>query len=405
MKFAMILRIAFRALARHKMRAALTMLGIIIGVGAVITMVGVGQGANRQVQSQIASLGSNVVFVMAGSGRGPHMHGGWGSIRTLIYDDLVAIKRQCSAVKRISPGANGNVQVVYGNQNWQTRVNGVEPDYFVMKDWSTTRGTIFTSEDVELTNNVVVLGKDVKDNLFGSEDPIGKAVRIKNLPFRVVGVADEKGQSGMGFSQDDQVFIPYTTVQKKITGYTWLNYIIVQAPTKESTALVQKQIEELLHERHRIRADQEDDFGVRNLADIAQLADQSGQVMTLLLGAVASVSLLVGGIGIMNIMLVSVTERTREIGVRMAIGATERDVETQFLAEAVVLSGCGGLMGIFFGLGASRLLTNILEWPSTISPLSIGVAVVFSAAMGIFFGLYPARKAARLDPIEALRYE
>ena len=405
MNFGMILRIAFRALTRHKMRAALTMLGIIIGVGAVITMVGVGQGASRQVQSQIASLGSNVVFVMAGAGRMGHMHGGWGSTRTLVYDDLAAIMRECTAVKKASPGVFSGVQVVYGNQNWQTRVSGVEPSYFDMKDWPMSRGVPFTSEDVEMTNNVVVLGEDVKQNLFGEEDPIGKTVRIKNLPFRVAGVASVKGQSGMGDSQDDRVFMPYTTAQKKVTGTTWLNFIIAQASSKESTALAQKQIEELLHERHRIRPDQEDDFAVRNLADIAQLADQSSQVMTMLLGAVASVSLLVGGIGIMNIMLVSVTERTREIGVRMAIGATERDVEAQFLAEAVVLSAFGGLLGIFFGLAASRLLANLLEWPSIISPLSIGVAVIFSAAMGIFFGLYPARKAARLDPIEALRYE
>ena len=268
-----------------------------------------------------------------------------------------------------------------------------------------TVGTSFTNEDVELNNNVAVLGAEVRKNLFGDENPIGKAVRIKNLPFRVVGVAGQKGQSGFGFSQDDQIFMPYTTAQKKVLGTNWLNSIYVQAISKEATGLAQKQIEDLLRERHRIRAEQEDDFGVRNMADAAQLADQAGQVMTLLLGAVASVSLLVGGIGIMNIMLVSVTERTREIGVRMAIGATERDVEAQFLTEAMVLSVFGGLFGVVFGLAASRVLANVMEWPSTISPLSIAIAVLFSAAMGVFFGLYPARKAARLDPIEALRYE
>lgn len=405
MNILMIFRVAWRALSRHKLRSALTMLGIIIGVGSVITMVGVGQGASRQVQSRIASLGSNVLMVFSGSGRSGHFHGGWGSIRTLVYEDLEAILREASAVKGAAPAVSGSVQVIYGNQNWQTRLTGSSPAYFTIKDWPMTTGSLFTSEDVELNNNVVVLGAEVKKNLLGEENPIGKTVRIKNLPFRVIGVAGEKGQSGMGFSQDDQVFMPFTTAQKKILGTTWLSMIYVQAVSLEATALAQKQIEDLLRERHRIRADQEDDFGVRNMADVAQLAAEAGEVMTLLLGAVASVSLLVGGIGIMNIMLVSVTERTREIGVRMAIGATERDVQAQFLTEAMVLSVCGGLMGIGFGLGAARVLARVLEWPTTVSPVSIAVAVVFSAAMGIFFGLYPARKAARLDPIEALRYE
>ncbi|HYM12969.1 MAG TPA: ABC transporter permease [Bryobacterales bacterium] len=406
MNLGMVFRIALRALARHKLRSALTMLGIIIGVGAVITMVGVGQGANKQVQSQIATLGSNTLFVSAGSGRSGHFHGGLGSIRTLVYDDMLAILHECSAVKRASPGVGGGVQVIYGNQNWQTRLSGVGVNYFSIKDWDMAQGTTFTAEDVDLNNNVVVLGNEVKKQLFSGENPIGKTVRIKNLPFRVVGIATEKGQSGMGFSQDDQIFTPYTTAQKKVLGTTWLNYIIVQAVSREATGLAQKQMEDLLRERHRIRPpDQEDDFAVRNLADVAQLADQASQVMTLLLGAVASVSLLVGGIGIMNIMLVSVTERTREIGVRMAIGATEADVQAQFLTEAMVLSVMGGVMGIIFGLVASRIVSTVLEWPSAISPLAIIVAVLFSAAMGMFFGLYPARKASRLDPIEALRYE
>jgi putative ABC transport system permease protein len=406
MNLAMIFRVAFRALARNKLRSALTMLGIIIGVGAVITMVGVGQGASRQVQSQIATLGSNVLFVSAGSGGMGHFHGGLGSIRTLVYEDMQAILRECAGVKAASPGVGGNVQVIYGNQNWQTRLSGVDVIYFSIKDWPMALGNAFTAEDVALNNNVVVIGTEVKNNLFPpGENPIGKTIRIKNLPFRVVGVATEKGQSGMGFSQDDQVFMPYTTAMKKVLGITWLQYIIVQARSREATGLAQKQIEDLLRERHRIRLDQTDDFMVRNLADVAQLAEQSSQVMTLLLGAIASVSLLVGGIGIMNIMLVSVTERTREIGVRMAIGATERDVQAQFLTEAMVLSVFGGVMGILFGLAASRVVAAVLEWPSAISPFSIIVAVLFSAAMGMGFGLYPARKASRLDPIEALRYE
>src|SRR5712692_7516754 len=405
MNLLMVFRVAWRALARHKLRSVLTMLGIIIGVGSVITMVGVGQGANKQVQSRIASLGSNMLMVFAGSSRGGHVHGGWGSIRTLVYEDMEAIVHECSAVKTAAPGVSGNAQVIYGNQNWQTRITGTTPSYFAVKDWSMTTGSSYTNEDVELNNNVVVLGAEVKKNLFSEESPIGKAVRIKNLPFRVVGVLSEKGQSGMGFSQDDQIFMPFTTAQKKILGTTWLNMIYVQAVSQEATSLAQKQIEDLLRERHRIRQDQEDDFGVRNMADAAQLADEAGQVMTLLLGSIAGVSLLVGGIGIMNIMLVSVTERTREIGVRMAVGARGRDILLQFLIEAVTLSVVGGTLGILSGIAGSRAISAKLNWPTLISADSIVVAFVVSAVIGIFFGFYPAHKASQLDPIDALRYE
>ena len=404
MNLAMVFRVAFRALTRHKMRSTLTMLGIIIGVGSVITMVGVGQGARGQVQAQIAANGANALTVSPGSGRSRGMHGSWGSIRTLVYEDVEAV-RQLSTVKAASARTYGMVQLVYGNQNWGTRLSGVEPVYFSIKEWPVPQGSSFTKEDVELANNVVVLGAEVKRVLFGEEDPIGKTVRIKNLPFRVVGVASEKGPSAEGYPQDDVVYMPYTTSQKKVTGTTWLNHVHVQAVSAEATALAQKQIEELLRDRHRIPMGQEDDFSVRNTADMAEMHDQAGRVMTLLLGAIASVSLLVGGIGIMNIMLVSVTERTREIGVRMAIGATEGDVQAQFLTEAVVLSVFGGALGIAFGLGAARILTNLLQWPSSISPVAMAAAVVFSAAIGIFFGLFPARRAAHLDPIEALRYE
>jgi putative ABC transport system permease protein len=405
MNFLMVIRVAFRALARHKLRSALTMLGIIIGVGSVITMVGVGEGASRQVQAQIAANGTNALFISPSSGRGRHIHGSWGSTRTLVYEDLEAIRREAPAVNAAAPTVSGSVQVVYGNQNWSTRLNGTEPVYFPIKSWPMLMGSVFTDEDVKMANNVAVLGSELCKNLFGEENPIGKTVRVKNLPFRVVGVAAEKGPSAMGFPQDDQIHIPYTTAQRKVTGYTWLSFINAQAVSAEATALAQKQIEELLRERHRIQQDQEDDFSVRNVADIAEMADQVSGVMTMLLGSIASVSLLVGGIGIMNIMFVSVTERTREIGIRMAIGATEGDVQAQFIIEAVVLSLFGGALGILFGMAASRVLTNLLEWPSSISPVAMGVAVVFSAAIGISFGLYPARRAARLDPIEALRYE
>jgi putative ABC transport system permease protein len=405
MNLLVILRVALRALSRHKMRSVLTMLGIIIGVGSVITMVGVGQGAKAQVQDRMAVLGTNTLQINAGSGGMGGIRGGLGSIRTLVTDDAEAILRQVPGVLRVTPGASGSVQIIYGNQNWQAPMQGVNAKYFLMRGWDFALGSSFTDQDVELGNTVVVIGSEVAQNLFGDENPIGKTVRIKNLPFRVVGVPVPRGQSGMGANQDDRIFMPYTTAQRKVLGTTWLSFIQAQAVSREATYLVQKQIEDVLRERHRIRPGAPDDFIVRNNVEVAQLADESSQVMTLMLAAVASVSLLVGGIGIMNIMLVSVTERTREIGIRMAIGATERDVQAQFLTEAMVLSLFGGILGIIFGLTASKILATVLEWPSRISVASIAVSVVFSAAMGIFFGLYPARKAARLDPIEALRYE
>jgi putative ABC transport system permease protein len=368
-------------------------------------MVGVGQGANEQVQARMSVLGTNTLQIEAGSGGVGGIRGGLGSIRTLVVDDANAILRQVPGVVRVTPGANGSVQVIYGNQNWPAQMQGVNEWYFQMRGWEFAQGGTFTLEDVEQGNNVVVIGTEVAQNLFGEESPIGKTVRIKNLPFRVVGLPITRGQSGMGANQDDRIFMPYTTAQRKILGTNWLSFIQAQAVSREATFLVQRNVEELLRDRHRIRPGAPDDFRVRNNVEVAQLADESSQVMTLMLAAVASVSLLVGGIGIMNIMLVSVTERTREIGIRMAIGATEADVQAQFLIEAIVLSLFGGLLGIIFGLASSKILANLLQWPSRISVVSIAVSVVFSAAMGIFFGLYPARKAARLDPIDALRYE
>ena len=401
-----IIRIAMRALARNKMRSALTMLGIIIGVGAVIAMVGVGQGAQDQVQQRIAAMGSNVLFVGSGTVSRGGMHMGWGATKTLVYDDMVAILKECPAVKAAAPMTGTSSQVVYENTNWYTRTNGTEPQYFEVRTWPMASGSTFTESDVETAANVAVIGETVRKNLFGAVDPIGETVRIKNLPFKVVGVLTAKGQSAaMGDDQDDQIFVPLTTLQKKITGDTWLRMIMVSAVSKDASYAAQQQITSLLHDRHRIRTGQDDDFFVRNLADVAELADQAGQVMTMLLASIASVSLIVGGIGIMNIMLVSVTERTREIGIRMAIGATEEDVQRQFLIEAVVLSCTGGAVGILLGVGASLLITNVLGWAVLISPVSIVVAVVFSMGVGIFFGFYPARKAAHLDPIEALRYE
>ena len=400
------IRIATRALARNKMRSILTMLGIIIGVGAVIAMVGLGQGAQQQVQARIAAMGSNLLFVGSGTVNRSGLRTGWGSTKTLVYQDMTAILQECPAVAAAAPGAGSSAQVVYENDNWSTRLTGTEPQYFDIRNWPIASGSAFTQSDVDTVANVAVIGETVRKNLFGAIDPVGQTVRISNLPFKVVGVLAAKGSSAtMGQDQDDIIIIPLTTLQKKISGQDWLGFIMVSAQSREASYAAQQQINGLLRDRHRIRPGMDDDFFVRNLADMADLADQSSRVFTLLLASIASVSLLVGGIGIMNIMLVSVTERTREIGIRMAIGATEEDVQHQFLIEAVVLSMIGGAVGIVFGVGSSFLITNTLGWPVLVSPLAIVVAVLFSAAVGIFFGFYPARKAASLDPIEALRYE
>jgi putative ABC transport system permease protein len=400
-----ILKIALRALARNKMRSMLTMLGIIIGVGAVIAMVGLGQGAQKAVQERIASMGSNLLYVSAGSVNSGGTHLGYGATKTLVYDDMTAIVREVPTVAAAAPGASTKGQVVFENQNWSTTVTGTEPQFFDIRDWTFAEGATFTQDDVRRAANVAVIGDTVRQNLFGSTDRVGQTIRVGTLPFQVVGVLAPKGSSGMGPDQDDTVIVPITTLQKKITGQDWLQNIMVSATSQQASYAAQQQITSLLRDRHKIRLGQSDDFMVRNLADMAQLADQSAQIMTMLLASIAGVSLIVGGIGIMNIMLVSVTERTREIGIRVAIGATEGDVQRQFLLESIVLSLLGGVIGIIFGVGSSFVITNVLHWAVSISPTAIGAAVVFSTAVGIFFGFYPARKAARLDPIEALRFE
>jgi putative ABC transport system permease protein len=401
-----IIRIAMRALARNKMRSSLTMLGIIIGVGAVIAMVSVGQGAQQQAQQQIAAMGSNILFVGSGTVTRGGMRMGSGATKTLIYDDMLAIVRESPAVKAAAPGSQSSAQVVYGNDNWATQINGTEPQYFEIRTWPFQEGSSFSQNDVDMAANVAVIGETVRKNLFGATDPVGETIRISNLPFKVVGVLVPKGTSAaMGQDQDDVIIVPITTLQKKITGQDWLRWIMVSAISREASYTAQQQITSLLRDRHRIRSGQDDYFMVRNLADVADLADQQARLFTVLLASIASISLIVGGIGIMNIMLVSVTERTREIGIRMAIGATEGDVQQQFLIEAIVLSLAGGAVGIMSGVGASYLITQTLGWPVLVSPMAIVAAVVFSMAVGIFFGFYPARKAARMDPIEALRYE
>ena len=407
MDLGMVIRIALRALARNKMRSTLTMLGIVIGVSAVIAMVAVGQGAENQVQEQIKSFGTNTVFVSSGSPsrrRGGVRHG-FGSVKTLKIADMEAIEREVPLITKCAPGANSSGQVVFRNQNWFTRLMGTTENYFIVRNWPLLAGSLFGDEEVRSAQNVAVLGTTVADILFPDEDPLGQTIRIKEQPFQVIGVMAPKGQTSWGNDQDDRIFMPYTTLQKKISGQDWVNFLSCTAVSREASLAAQAQIEAVLRERHRIGPGAEDDFQVRTQSEVAKLAEQTSQVMTMLLGSIASISLLVGGIGIMNIMLVSVTERTREIGVRMAVGATEMDIRRQFLVEAVTLALLGGTLGIMLGAGASGLISGFLGWPVLISTRAVVVAVLFSATIGIFFGYYPAHKAARLDPIEALRYE
>jgi putative ABC transport system permease protein len=405
MKFGEVIRVALQTLARNKLRTILTMLGVIIGVTAVICIVGVGTSASEQVQAQIQSLGVNMLFIQAGSVNTGGIQLGTGATKTLVVNDARALLQQIPAITMISPETDANVQVVYGNQNWATRDQGVSPDYFEIRNWPVVLGGTFSQRDVDTASNVCVIGSTVANRLFGGDDPIGKVIRVKTLPVRVIGQLETKGQSTFGQDQDDVIMMPYTTVMKKLVGVDWLQRITASIDSKDDEELATNQITSLLRQRHQLRADEDSDFSIRSPDEIAQTVGQVSLILTLLLGSVAAISLLVGGIGIMNIMLVSVTERTREIGIRMAVGATESDVQLQFLSEAVVLSSIGGLIGIVFGIVSSILVAKAMQWPTAVSPFSVIVAVAFSAAVGIFFGYYPARKASRLDPIEALRYE
>jgi putative ABC transport system permease protein len=406
MDFLSTLQMAFRALARNKLRSVLTMLGIIIGIGAVIAMIGIGQGADEAVQKQITALGSNMLFISAGSSTFGGIRIGFGSTKTLVEQDITAVVKECPAVVAAAPGTQTSGQLVYENDNWGTRIIGTTPDYFDIRSWPFENGTSFTQDDVIMASNVAVIGETVRKNLFASSDPVGKTIRVGNLPFVVVGLLIPKGQSAaLSEDQDDTIFAPLTTVQKKITGQPWLRFAVVSAKSRGASFAAQQQIEALLRDRHRIRAGQVDDFSVRNLADIADVASEASRVMTALLGSIGGVSLLVGGLGIMNIMLVSITERTREIGVRIAVGATETDVQRQFLIEAIVISLLGGAIGIIAGVGSSFIISTTAGWPIAISKTAILSVALISIAIGVFFGFYPARKAARLDPIEALRYE
>jgi putative ABC transport system permease protein len=403
MNLLMIPRLALKALAQNKLRTGLTMLGIIIGVGAVICVVAIGEGASASVERAITNIGANMIWVEAGGVNRNGVRTGSGATKTLTLGDFEAIKSQMPLVTNVTPQADTRVQVVYGNQNWGTPVRGVGPEYLALKNWNIVRGGMYTEVDVERANNVCVLGQTVVDQLFGSQDPLGESIRVNSEPCVVVGVLEVKGQSATGQDQDDQFLMPYSTVMKKIKGQVWLDDIMMSATSAAVVDQAEAEITAMLRERHHIRGD--DDFNLRHPTEIAEAVKQSTQTMEALLGAIASVSLLVGGIGIMNIMLVSVTERTREIGLRQAVGARARDVLRQFLIEAVILSLIGGAIGIALGTIGARTLANSMEWPTRVSTNAVAIAFFFSAAIGVFFGYYPARQAARLDPIEALRAE
>jgi putative ABC transport system permease protein len=402
------LKISLRALRVNKMRSALTMLGIIIGVGAVITMLAVGTGASERISEQMASIGSNLLIVMPGSSTSGGIRMGSGTLSTLTQDDAEAIAKECPAVSDVAPTYNGVAQVVYGNQNWSTGIIGTTPGILPVRDWSLAYGRAFTEQDVRNATKVCLLGQTVVDNLFGNADPVGQIVRIKKIPFTVIGVLAIKGQNDHGQDQDDTIFVPLTTAQKKLFGVSFVGMvrlISVKAKGADELAAAEVQINDLLSQRHRIGPRQDKDFTVRNLTQMMQAREQATQVMSLLLAAIASVSLLVGGIGIMNIMLVSVTERTREIGIRMSVGAKTWDIRLQFIIEALTLSLIGGVIGIVLGVSGSKTLSALAGWATVVSPLSVLLAFGFSGLVGLFFGFYPAYKASLLNPIDALHYE
>ena len=405
MKMFNIVLSAFRALRRNKMRSFLTMLGIIIGVGAVIAMLAIGQGAEYSVKQQISSLGTNVLIVFPGSQQTGGIRMGAGTVTTLTEEDAWAIQKECPAVAFVSPGARGGGQVIAGNLNWGTSIEGTGADYLEIRSWSIEYGEFYSEQDIKAAAKVCILGKTVADALFPESTPVGQNIRIRNVPFKVLGVLSKKGQNAMGMDQDDIILAPYTTVLRRLSHSPYLRQILVSATSSSNISAAQTQITELLRMRHKIAPYDADDFTIRNQSDLAATATATTGILTILLASIASVSLLVGGIGIMNIMLVSVTERTREIGIRMSVGARSRDILTQFLIEALVLSLLGGIIGILLGVGGSVAISSFAKWPTIITVFSILLSFGFSIAIGIFFGFYPARKAALLNPIDALRYE
>lgn len=393
------------SLIANKLRTVLTMLGIIIGVCAVIAMVSIGMGVRKNVVDSISSLGSNMLIVMSGSSNRGGVRGGAGSVRTLTYDDAKAIKKRIKNIDYVSPTVQGSYQVVYGHENWSTTVTGVIPEYSQIQSLTMQSGIFFTEHDVDVRNRVAVIGTTVATNLFGSVNPVGEKIRVGNAPYTVIGLIASKGQSSGGQDQDDTVLIPLTTAQERLMGMTYVRSINVQVSTSDKMDEVQSNIEKLLRQRHRIREGSEDDFNVRNLTSLMETMTQTTTMITLLLGSIAGISLIVGGIGIMNIMMVSVTERTREIGIRKAIGATYNSIMLQFLIESTLISILGGIVGIFLGIGLAQAISKFGNFTTVISGASIIASFGFSLFVGIFFGMLPARKAARLDPIDALRYE
>src|ERR1051326_8619767 len=396
---------ALQALARNRIRSLLTMLGIIMGVGSFICVVAVGEAGSSRVEDQLSKVGDNLIWVEAGSRARNGVRIGSRGTKTLMAGDALAVLEQVPGVKSAAANVDGRIQVVYGNLNWGTQYRGVSPEYFEIRKWQVQEGTAFTQDDMEKSAPVCVLGQTVATNLFPDEDPVGKTINIKAVPFKVIGVLEGKGFSATGFDQDDFVVMPLTTAQKRITGVEWLDDIFFSAESREVIPEVTRRIIGVVRERHHLRAGDDDDFNIRTPEELIRAQLAAANVFTLLLGSAASLSLLVGGIGIMNIMLISVTERTREIGIRLAVGATERDIQLQFLSEAIVMSLIGGAFGVLAGVFGGFLLQNTLHWDMQLSPRIMTIAGLFSAAVGIFFGYYPARKASQLDPIEGLRYE
>jgi putative ABC transport system permease protein len=405
MNLIMIPRMALKALWQNKLRTALTMLGIMIGVAAVICVVAVGEGAQLTVERAITNIGANMIWVEAGGVNRQGVRTGTFGTKTLTLADFDAIKRDIALVTNVTPQADTRVQLVYGNQNWGSTVRGVGPEYVALKGWNVVHGGMYSENDVQRASNMCVLGQTIVDQLFGQQDPIGETIRVNALPCLVVGVLDVKGQSATGQDQDDQFLMPYTTVMKKITGQTWLNDILMSGVSAAAVDQAEQDLAALLRQRHHLRPGTDDDFNLRHPTEIAETVKQSTRTMEALLAAIASVSLLVGGIGIMNIMLVSVTERTREIGLRLAVGARGRDVLRQFLVEAVILSLIGGAFGIAIGAFGADTIARNFQWPTRVSSSAVAIAFAFSVVVGVFFGYYPARRAARLDPIDAIRFE
>ncbi len=405
MKWKNLIKVAFKSIIKNKMRTLLTMLGIIIGVAAVIVMVAIGKGAEKRIQDQIASMGTNLIMIFPGSMQSRGVRMGADSGVRLSLDDVDRLRKNSTLIDAVSPVVRTGVQVIGGSGNWNTSVYGGSEQYLEIRDWPLTSGDNFTASDIRAQNKICIVGQTIIKNLFPNEDPVGQQLRLRNVPFKIIGILKERGQNAFGMDQDDVIIAPYSTVLYRLSGHVHINQIIARASSMEQMKPAQDEITAIMRESHKLPEGEDDDFTVRNQTDIASTAQETTQVLTILLASIASISLLVGGIGIMNIMLVSVTERTHEIGIRMAIGARSRDILVQFLIEAIVLSLSGGLIGVLIGFGATWIVHQATGWNTVIAPMNVFLSFGFAGAVGVFFGYYPARKAAALNPIEALRYE